>query len=71
MTDPPNEGSYRDGCDITIYAPPSTLRIVAPPPTKEEQTLFGFFEEISLSPKKQDRDATTLIPQLQPSRETK
>jgi hypothetical protein len=37
------------------------LRIVALLPTKEEQTLFGFFEEISLSSKKRDCGATTPI----------
>jgi hypothetical protein len=32
---------------------------------REEQTLFGFLEEISPTPKKRDRDATSSI--LQPS----
>jgi hypothetical protein len=32
---------------------------------EEEQTLFGFLEEVSLSPKKRDRDATSSI--LQPN----
>ena len=35
------------------------------PAPEEEQTLFGFLEEISLSPKKRDRDATSSI--LQPN----
>jgi hypothetical protein len=36
-------------CRLT-YAPPSTIRIIAPPEPEEEQTVFGFFEKISLSP---------------------
>jgi len=35
------------------------------PAPEEEQILFGFLEEISLSPKKRDRDATSSI--LQPN----
>jgi hypothetical protein len=45
------EGSYKDGCGITIYAPPSTVTIVARTAAKEEQPVFGFFEKISLSQK--------------------
>ena len=44
---------------------PSMVRIVAEPAPEEEQTLFGFLEEVSLSPKKRDRDATSSI--LQPN----
>jgi hypothetical protein len=35
------------------YAPPSTVRIIAEPTPNEEQILFGFFEELSLNPRKQ------------------
>ncbi len=59
------EVSYKDGRGITVDAPPSTARIVAEPAPEEEQTLFGFLEEVSLSPKKRDRDATSSI--LQPN----
>jgi hypothetical protein len=55
------EGSYKDGHGITVYAPPSTAKIVAETALEEEQTLFGFLEEISLSRKKRDRDATSSI----------
>jgi hypothetical protein len=44
---------------------PSMIRIVAAPKAKEEQVLFGCLNEISLSPKKRDRDATAPI--LQPN----
>jgi hypothetical protein len=44
---------------------PSMVRFVAGPKVKEEQVLFGCVNEISLSPKKQDRAATSLI--LQPN----
>jgi hypothetical protein len=44
---------------------PSMVRFVAAPKAKEEQVLFGFVNEISLSPKKRDRDATASI--LQPN----
>jgi hypothetical protein len=59
------KGSYKDGRAITVYAPPSTARIVVEPAPEEEQTLFGFLEEVSLNPKKRDRDATSSI--LQPN----
>ena len=59
------EASYKDGRGITVYAPRSTARIVAEQAPEEEQTLFGFLEEVSLSPKKRDRDATSSI--LQPN----
>jgi hypothetical protein len=65
MSSSPNEmgGSAKDRRSITVYPPPSTARIVAEPAPEEEQTLFGFVEEVSLSPKKRDRDATSSIPQ--------
>jgi hypothetical protein len=53
-----------DYCRL-VYALASTARIVAEPAPKEEQILFSFLEEISLSPKKRDRDATSSI--LQPN----
>src|SRR6516164_8806953 len=59
------EGSYKDGRGITVYAPPSTVRILAEPAPEDEQTVFGFLEEISLPPKKRDRDVTSSI--LQPN----
>jgi hypothetical protein len=37
------EGSYKDGHGITVYAPPSTARILAEPALEEEQTAFEFF----------------------------
>ena len=57
------EGSYADGRGITVYAPPSTIRIVAEPAPEEEQTVFDFLQEISLSPKKREGDAMSPIPQ--------
>ena len=57
-----NLGGY-DG--KSALSGPSMVRIVAKPAPEEEQTLFGFLEEISLSPKKRDRDATSSI--LQPN----
>jgi hypothetical protein len=59
------EGSYADGRGITVYAPPSTIRIVAEPASEEEQTVFDFLQEISLSPKKREGDATSSV--LQPN----
>jgi hypothetical protein len=56
------EASYKDGGDITVYEPPSTARILAEPAPEEEQTSFGFFEEIS-----RDRDATSPVPPLNSS----
>jgi hypothetical protein len=38
---------------------------------EEEQTHFGFLEEISLSPKKRDRHATASFPQLKSVAKTK
>jgi hypothetical protein len=55
------KGSYRDGHGITVYAPPSTVRIAPQPALKEEQTLFGFVEEISSSTKKRDHDAISSV----------
>jgi hypothetical protein len=54
-------------CCRISYAPPSTARIVAEPAPQEEQTVFCFLEEISLSSKKQDGDATSSILQPNPS----
>jgi hypothetical protein len=65
------EGSYKDGRGITAYAPPSTVRIVAEPAPEEEQTVFGFLEEISSSTKKRDHDATSSILQSNSSHRTK
>jgi hypothetical protein len=78
MNSPPNEtgdagwveASYKDRRGITVYAPPSTASILAKPAPEEEQTSFGFLEEISLSPKKRDRDATSSILQPNSSQQT-
>jgi hypothetical protein len=43
---------------VTTYEPPLMVRIVAGPKAKEEQVLFGFVDEISLSPKKRAGAAT-------------
>jgi hypothetical protein len=37
------------------------------PAPEEEQTAFDFLEEISLSPKQRDRDATSPVPPLNSS----
>ena len=48
-------------CRLT-YAPPSTIRIIAEPEPKAEQTHFGFFEQISFNRKEQHHEATTSVP---------
>jgi hypothetical protein len=58
----PNLGGY-DG--NSALSGPSMVRIVAEPAPEEEQTLLGFLEEVSLGPKKRDRDAKSSI--LQPN----
>jgi hypothetical protein len=57
-----NLGQYDDRGALSG---PSIVRIVAGPKAKKEQVLFGFVNEISLSLKKRDRDATAPI--LQPN----
>jgi hypothetical protein len=51
------------GGDFRIsYAPPSTIRIIAEPEPKAEQTHFGFFEQISFDREEQHHEATTSMP---------
>jgi hypothetical protein len=51
----------RELCRLT-YAPPSTIRIIAEPEPKAEQTHFGFFEQFSFDRKEQHHEATTSMP---------